>query len=223
MRVLAMVLVTLLAGCLVHDDVSKKKGGRSIEFSWDNESRRVKQEASSILDLCSPHIGAWQEYGVIDDYLIPHVNWEGEEMTEEIEAHRYVDKTSTEEGEPACELQIWVDSLAVKYMDKHRVRCTRPDHGAVFFRLDFGDTGLLRLTRDQNGDCDEKLLFIAGNIDGSLTMVTGHEFSWDGYPSPFGGGSIIAGRKGQVFSANERGELSSKIRDTVVAPVPQRR
>ena len=44
-----MVLVTLLAGCLVHDDVSKEKGGRTYEFSWDNEPKRVRSEALTML------------------------------------------------------------------------------------------------------------------------------------------------------------------------------
>ena len=159
---------------------------------------------------------------MIDDYLIPYVNWDGKRMTEKIEAHCYVDKTSAAEGKTACELQIWIDSLAVKYLDQHQVRCIRPDTGAVFFRLDFRHSDYaLRLERDQNGDCDEEFLFIAGNEDDSLTMVTGREFSWDN-PSPFGGGRI-AGHKGQIFSANRYGKLSPQMRDTVVAPVPRQR
>ena len=222
MKILSLVLVGLVAqGCLVQDDVSKEK--RQIaNFRWHNEAKQVRYEAETMLDLCI-HAGVWQSYGVIDDYLVPHVNWEGKGMTEKIEAHHYIDKTETAEGEPACELNIWIDSLAVRYLEKHGLRCNRPEQGKLFFRLgEFSNETELYFRRKPDGACDDKLFFISGNEDGSLTFVSGQEHSWD-LPSPFDENKKIGGHKGQVLSASKYGRLSEKIEDTVVAPVPVKR
>lgn len=217
MRVLLVAFATWLAqGCLMHDDVSEEKGGRSFEFPWKSESKRVRSEANTIRKLCRSHIGKWQDYEMIP-YHVPQVNWHGKDMMEEIEAHRYVDKTSADEGKPTCELEIWIDSLAVKYMEKHGVRCDKPSAGKVLFKLVFPPHSPNHLNIARSDACDE-LFFIAGNVDGSLTIVSVEKSFSGGLNSPFEDRKI-GGYKGLIFSADSYGALSGRREETVVASV----
>ena len=173
-------------------------------------------------NLCGLNIGTWQSYGVIDSYSVPHVNWKGKNDKRDIMAHHYIDKTELHEGKPACELNIWIDSLAVRYMEKHGLKCEKPEQGNVFFRLEFPNNEIY-LDRHEDGYCKDKLLFIAGNEDGSLTIVAGQEtptgFTLTGLTAPFED-KKIHGYKGKLLSADKYGKLSDDIKDIVIAPVP---
>ena len=228
MRVLAIALVALLAqGCLVGDNASEEKTGRPApKLPWEDEDRLVKRDANTMNDLCGSYIGLWQEYGELDKYyLIPDVNWHGEGEIETIDVHRYSDRTSAREGEPSCRVSIWIDSLAVRYMEKHNVECYGPitSKGSVFFTLNFPNNkkGEVYFERLPNGDCEAKLIFIIGNEDGSLTMVMGKEHSWD-LNHPFNRDKEIVGYKGELLSADKHGVLGD-ISDTVVHSISQRR
>ena len=245
MRVLAFVLAALLAqGCLVGDEASQEKrpAPSAQPWPWDRENKQVRDDAHTIFDLCGGIIGEWQKYDKVY-YSIPRVNWDGGSVTKHIEAHHYIDKTREDEGKPACELQVWIDARAVKYMKDHRITCSKPqkydpatgkplkfdpDTGKrhVFFDLK-GFKGspddAVAFERYPNGDCHAKLLFIVGNDNGSLTIAVGHKSS-DNIAHPFQQDKTISGYEGGILSADKHGVLG-EVKNTSIGmlPVPRDR
>ena len=193
------LLSLLVHGCLMHDDTSKRKVAVASDPWEGEESEKVKKEANFMADSCI-FFGAWQSYGNIDKYVVKHVNWTGEmkvrkgrmqpEMIPINDAHHYVKTTRPDEGEPVCELKIWINSAAVDYMKHHNIQCWTPDSGKVFFKMRFPYNDLT-FKRSKAGDCEDNLFFLRGKEDGSLTMVTGKDSDYEG----------------KLFSANQNGEL----------------